>query len=85
MKILVIGNGFDLAHGLPTSYKDFLEFCKRTQRIYTYQSSISVGQYECDNLKEWAINDYVKNRLKRAFESRTFRNEDCYNTGYHVR
>lgn len=26
MNILVIGNGFDLAHRLPTTYKDFLEF-----------------------------------------------------------
>ena len=26
MNILVLGNGFDLAHGLPTSYKDFLNF-----------------------------------------------------------
>lgn len=26
MNILVIGNGFDLAHGLPTMYQDFLEF-----------------------------------------------------------
>ena len=26
MNILVIGNGFDLAHGLPTKYQDFLEF-----------------------------------------------------------
>lgn len=26
MNILVIGNGFDLAHGLPTRYGDFLEF-----------------------------------------------------------
>ncbi len=26
MNILVIGNGFDLAHGLPTTYKDFLRF-----------------------------------------------------------
>lgn len=26
MKILVIGNGFDLEHGLPTKYKDFLDF-----------------------------------------------------------
>lgn len=25
MNILVIGNGFDLAHGLPTKYVDFLE------------------------------------------------------------
>ncbi len=28
MNILVIGNGFDLAHGLPTKYGDFLEFVK---------------------------------------------------------
>ena len=26
MTILVIGNGFDLAHDLPTSYSDFLSF-----------------------------------------------------------
>lgn len=28
MNMLVIGNGFDLAHGLPTKYTDFLEFIK---------------------------------------------------------
>ena len=28
MNILVIGNGFDLAHRLPTTYKDFLEFAR---------------------------------------------------------
>lgn len=26
MNILIIGNGFDLAHGLLTTYKDFLKF-----------------------------------------------------------
>lgn len=26
MNVLIIGNGFDLAHGLPTTYKDFLDF-----------------------------------------------------------
>ena len=26
MNILVLGNGFYLAHGLPTTYKDFLDF-----------------------------------------------------------
>lgn len=26
MNILIVGNGFDLAHGLPTSYSDFLGF-----------------------------------------------------------
>lgn len=28
MNILVVGNGFDLAHGLPTSYINFLDFLK---------------------------------------------------------
>lgn len=26
MKILLLGNGFDLAHKLPTKYTDFLEW-----------------------------------------------------------
>lgn len=29
MDILIIGNGFDLAHGLKTSYKDFLDYCEK--------------------------------------------------------
>jgi hypothetical protein len=29
--ILVIGNGFDIAHGLPTAYEDFLEFVQNFQ------------------------------------------------------
>lgn len=33
MNILVIGNGFDLAHGLPTKYTDFLEFTKVIKRV----------------------------------------------------
>jgi hypothetical protein len=30
VKFLVIGNGFDLAHGLKTTYRDFLSFCEST-------------------------------------------------------
>ena len=52
----------------------------RAQRIYTYQPSILVGQYERDNLKKWAINDYVKDRLKNAFDSRVFQSEDTATT-----
>ena len=26
MNLLVLGNGFDLLHGLPTTYKDFIDF-----------------------------------------------------------
>lgn len=32
MNILVIGNGFDLAHDLPTSYREFLDFTKAYEK-----------------------------------------------------
>ena len=35
MNILVIGNGFDVAHGLPTRYIDFIKFLKYF--IYSYE------------------------------------------------
>lgn len=31
--ILILGNGFDLAHGLPTKYSHFLEFCTKIKEI----------------------------------------------------
>lgn len=34
MNILIIGNGFDLAHGLPTEYSDFLEFLNSFKNKY---------------------------------------------------
>ncbi len=34
MKVLVIGNGFDLAHGFETKYIDFLEFVKQFNLMY---------------------------------------------------
>lgn len=34
----MIGNGFDLAHGLPTSYKQFLGFCKIINNFFYYQT-----------------------------------------------
>ncbi len=32
-KLLILGNGFDLAHGLQTKYSDFLEFCDFVMKI----------------------------------------------------
>jgi hypothetical protein len=29
MDILILGNGFDLAHGLNTRYVDFLDYCAK--------------------------------------------------------
>lgn len=38
MNILIIGNGFDLAHGLKTKYNDFLDYCRNQyyNRCLTY-------------------------------------------------
>lgn len=33
MNILVVGNGFDLAHGLPTKYGDFLKFVEVIRQV----------------------------------------------------
>ncbi len=35
MDILMIGNGFDIEHGLPTTYADFLQFVERFNYLYT--------------------------------------------------
>ena len=36
MDILILGNGFDLAHDLKTSYKDFLSFCQNSTNNFCY-------------------------------------------------
>lgn len=44
IKVLIIGNGFDIAHELPTWYADFLDFCKEISeqtwkvRDFTYEA-----------------------------------------------
>jgi hypothetical protein len=43
MNILVIGNGFDIEHGLPTKYSQFLEFSKY---IISTTSSLKQTEYQ---------------------------------------
>lgn len=47
MNILLIGNGFDLAHGLPTKYKDFLDFIKVIKQIIEIDSKENINQVDC--------------------------------------
>lgn len=63
MNILVIGNGFDIAHGLPTQYKDFLKFIEVIKQILDKRefSAIKWGElhsqvkklieYNCSNVR----------------------------------
>lgn len=43
MNILIIGNGFDLAHGLPTSYDNFLDFCDIIKYIFDKKINLYQG------------------------------------------
>lgn len=70
MEVLIIGNGFDLAHKLPTTYKDFLEFGKMARRIYTYQNSTSPLVYQQECIDGWDMNIMVKSLLRDAFDKR---------------
>ncbi len=74
MNILVIGNGFDIAHDLPTTYTDFLEFANRIVITKTWIGGI-------DKLKAKRMNDfkakpYVIKYIEDAFKSREYKSDE---------
>ena len=71
MKTLVIGNGFDLAHDLPTRYEDFLDFLQMAVFVC---NKYPLGLDNKNNYKEIpdALNKYgeeidAKNGLSALF------------------
>lgn len=75
MNILVIGNGFDLAHGLPTKYTDFLNFINEFAQYYGIskrlfhknKSNLKVKQY-IDNLYLFSSDSMAKKLIKEIEE-----------------
>lgn len=75
MRLLIIGNGFDLAHELPTSYSNFLDFVKACEEYCV--SGKCDDQYAefYEQHKETALFDEIKehintnNRLLKYFLS----------------
>ena len=67
-KILMIGNGFDLAHGLPTSYKNFLKFCEIINNFFLYQTVNTETAYQ--NVENY-FGEYttIKQRLRKEFST----------------
>lgn len=66
MNILLIGNGFDLAHGLPTKYTDFLEFAKAVRKIQTDGIQKDDGKIE-SVLSEYHLHASVKENILEWF------------------
>ena len=82
MKILLIGNGFDLAHGLPTSYKNFLDFCSRVRKIYEFAPNIPLAKYKQENLDTWEIDSSISRVLLAAFEKRKWHRKKMDSENY---
>jgi len=59
MNLLIIGNGFDLAHSLPTSYIDFLKYC----RGYSKDKQIS----ESDKMNQEFLSSISDNMWMKYF------------------
>ncbi len=66
MKILIIGNGFDLAQGLPTSYDDFLNLANVIESIYHYVFFSSTFWTKLQNI----FGHYCKSKLDKVAKPR---------------
>ena len=62
MNILMIGNGFDLAHGLPTKYGDFLEFVKVIRQVVRIYSRVELVNIEWGNIN-FQIKKMIENNM----------------------
>ena len=70
MNILVIGNGFDLAHELPTKYTDFLDFCKIIRSIYTAEMYADI--YRC-----WDYLSFKEREKKLKIRRNGYGSQQC--------
>ncbi|MCQ2012337.1 AbiH family protein [Clostridium butyricum] len=90
MNILLIGNGFDLAHGLPTKYTDFLKFVKVMKDITDKANNIMKNRNSNDNKGllskselfdsiEWYGNsEAMKECIEKNFLSELAKSKDDY-------
>ena len=84
-KILIIGNGFDLAHDLLTKYEDFLDFCILFDHMlkYTGHSKYDAAIKNLDSEKKAVcsdakINDSVAYAIKHIFSTQSVLIESDY-------
>jgi len=55
--ILVIGNGFDIAHGFNTRYEDFINFCKTIATVYQgFKDNQFIYQNEYNDILKEKLN-----------------------------
>lgn len=75
MNILVIGNGFDLAHKLPTKYTDFLEFINVIKQIVGVKSSADIQYISWGNIHP-EIKMLIERNMGNAEENLPLQDEE---------
>lgn len=65
--ILILGNGFDLAHNLPTKYSNFLDFCKIVDKFFKDDMNI-FGDWSIDWEDKVDGIENIKIKRKDRFE-----------------
>lgn len=61
MELFIIGNGFDLAHGLPTKYSDFRKFLKDNYYEFLYTFEEAYNHFSVADLENFLWNDLEGN------------------------
>lgn len=62
MNILLIGNGFDLAHELPTKYRDFLEFIKVIRQVLQVKKDDDLKKINWKNI-HLQLKEMIENKM----------------------
>ncbi len=73
MNILVIGNGFDLAHGLPTRYTDFLDFAELFMKYYKKERKNEIDWKYINESRE--IEKYIRDLFGRSYNDGDYRKD----------
>lgn len=80
MDILILGNGFDLAHDLPTSYLDMFNFFKTVNALFSWQKG--AGSFE-NFIAHNLVNNGEKYKFTRSYFETAFnekvKNEKAFN------
>lgn len=73
MKVLMIGNGFDLAHGLETKYTDFLNFVEQFNRVYDINERDSDFYLRSGDFMQFLVSLFRDNSIESRHMIKEFR------------
>lgn len=79
--ILILGNGFDLAHGLPTKYSHFLDFCQRVESIWNYgmdNDKKTIEQFKKAWIDNWDTDTTIRDTIANEFRNRKINHVEKY-------